>query len=105
MPVEAIGVAHQRALDGWEATSTGSADRVPTWHPAAAAAARAGIVRAGSRATGLDQVPESLFPLLACRNALALTAVDIVAGVVFFFVGEVLLSLIVYRLGLRDRPY
>ena len=62
-------------------------------------------LRAGSRATGLDQVPESLFPLLACRNALALTAVDIVAGVMFFFVGEVLLSLIVYRLGLRERPY
>jgi CDP-archaeol synthase len=60
---------------------------------------------AGSRATGLDQVPESLFPLLACRNALSLTAVDIVAGVMLFFIGEVLLSLLVYRLGLRERPY
>jgi CDP-2,3-bis-(O-geranylgeranyl)-sn-glycerol synthase len=60
---------------------------------------------AGSRATGLDQVPESLFPLLACRNALALTAMDIVAGVILFFIGEVLLSLVVYRLGLRERPY
>ena len=28
----------------------------------------------GDRATGLDQVPESLFPLLACRNWLSLTA-------------------------------
>jgi hypothetical protein len=59
----------------------------------------------GSRATGLDQVPESLFPLLACRDALALTAVDIAAGVLLFFIGEVLLSLLVYKLGLRDRPY
>jgi CDP-2,3-bis-(O-geranylgeranyl)-sn-glycerol synthase len=62
-------------------------------------------LRAGSKATGLDQVPESLFPLLACRSALALTALDIVAGVMLFFIGEVLLSLVVYRLGLRERPY
>lgn len=39
------------ALAGSEATSTGSADRVPTWYPAAAAAARASLVRAGSSAT------------------------------------------------------
>jgi CDP-2,3-bis-(O-geranylgeranyl)-sn-glycerol synthase len=62
-------------------------------------------LRAGSRATGLDQVPESLFPLLACRTALALTTLDIVAAIILFFVGEVLLSLVVYRLGLRERPY
>ena len=30
-----------------------------------------------SRASGLDQVPESLFPLLACRNLLSLAAADI----------------------------
>ena len=59
----------------------------------------------GNKATGLDQIPESLFPLLACRNALALTAVDIVAGVVLFFIGETVLSLLVYKLGLRERPY
>ena len=47
---------------------------------------------AGGRATGLDQVPESLFPLLACRSALPLTALDIVAGVAIFFVGDLLLS-------------
>ncbi|MGE5271519.1 MAG: CDP-archaeol synthase [Thiohalocapsa sp.] len=58
-----------------------------------------------SRATGLDQIPEALFPLLACRAALALSAADIAAGVVLFFVGEVVLSRLFYRLGLRDRPY
>jgi hypothetical protein len=58
-----------------------------------------------SKATGLDQIPEALFPLLACRSALSLTATDIVAGCVIFFVGEVLLSHLFFRLRLRDRPY
>jgi len=58
-----------------------------------------------SKATGLDQVPESLFPLLACRSALTLTAGDIVAGCAIFFFGEVLLSRLFFRLKLRDRPY
>jgi CDP-2,3-bis-(O-geranylgeranyl)-sn-glycerol synthase len=58
-----------------------------------------------SKATGLDQIPESLFPLLACRSALSLSAIDIVAGCVLFFVGEVLLSRALFNLGVRDRPY
>jgi CDP-diglyceride synthetase len=58
-----------------------------------------------SRASGLDQVPESLFPLLACRNLLSLTIADIGACVVLFFIGEVLLSRVLYALHLRDRPY
>jgi CDP-2,3-bis-(O-geranylgeranyl)-sn-glycerol synthase len=60
---------------------------------------------AGSRATGLDQVPESLLPTLACRHALALTTSDILATVVLFFLGEILLSLLFYKLRLRERPY
>ena len=60
---------------------------------------------AASRATGLDQVPESLFPLLACRRALSLTVSDIVVSVAIFFIGEVFLSRLLYRLRLRDRPY
>ena len=59
----------------------------------------------GSRATGLDQVPESLFPLLACRSVLKLTPLDIAAGVAFFFIGELLLSRLFYRFHLRDHPY
>lgn len=58
-----------------------------------------------SRATGLDQIPEALLPLLACRGALALSAADIVVGLAVFFVGEVVLSQLFYRLGLRDQPY
>jgi CDP-2,3-bis-(O-geranylgeranyl)-sn-glycerol synthase len=60
---------------------------------------------AGGRATGLDQIPESLFPLLACRTALSLTALDIGMGTAAFFVGELLLSRLLYRFRLRDRPY
>jgi CDP-2,3-bis-(O-geranylgeranyl)-sn-glycerol synthase len=58
-----------------------------------------------SRATGLDQIPESLCPLLACRSALSLTAADIVVGCGIFFLGEVLLSKLFFVLRLRDRPY
>jgi CDP-archaeol synthase len=58
-----------------------------------------------SRALGLDQVPESLLPLLACRAALSLTAVDIALGVGIFFIGELILSRILYRAHLRDEPY
>jgi CDP-diglyceride synthetase len=58
-----------------------------------------------SKATGLDQIPESLFPLLACQQALSLTVLDIVAGVALFFVGELLLSRVLFKFHLRDRPY
>jgi CDP-2,3-bis-(O-geranylgeranyl)-sn-glycerol synthase len=59
----------------------------------------------GGRATGLDQVPESLFPLLVCRSALSLTALDIAVAVAVFFVGELVLSRVLYHFHLRDRPY
>jgi CDP-2,3-bis-(O-geranylgeranyl)-sn-glycerol synthase len=58
-----------------------------------------------SRASGLDQIPESLFPLLACSLFLALTAADIAICVVMFFIGEVVLSRVLYAWRLRDRPY
>jgi hypothetical protein len=58
-----------------------------------------------SQAFGLDQVPESLLPLLACRAALSLTTADIVVGVAIFFIGELNLSRILYRAHLRDEPY
>ena len=58
-----------------------------------------------SRASGLDQVPEALFPLLICRNLLSLTMTDIGAAVALFFIGEILLSRALYAFRLRDRPY
>jgi CDP-2,3-bis-(O-geranylgeranyl)-sn-glycerol synthase len=58
-----------------------------------------------SRATGLDQIPESLFPLLACGQLLSLTAVDIAAGTAIFLIGEVAFSRLLFKFHLRDRPY
>jgi CDP-diglyceride synthetase len=58
-----------------------------------------------SRATGIDQIPESLLPLIACRYWLPLTVPEILVGVVVFMIGEILLSLVLYRFGIRDRPY
>lgn len=58
-----------------------------------------------SMAVGLDQIPESLFPLVASRLLLPVTLLDILAGVMIFFVGELILSRILFHLHLRDRPY
>ena len=59
----------------------------------------------GGMALGIDQIPESLLPFLAVRNELDLSATDIAAGVAVFFVGELVISRILYRFGLREHPY
>ena len=56
-------------------------------------------------AIGLDQVPESLIPLFACREWLDLSGLDIVAGVALFFIGELGLSRLLFKARVRDRPY
>lgn len=58
-----------------------------------------------SQALGLDQVPESLFPLLLCRDIFCLSTEDIALGVGAFFVGGLILSRVLYTLRLRDEPY
>jgi CDP-diglyceride synthetase len=58
-----------------------------------------------SMAIGLDQIPESLLPLIAAGMLLPVTLLDIVAVVTIFFVGELMLSRILFKLRLRDRPY
>ena len=62
-------------------------------------------LRPSSQAFGLDQVPEALLPLLACRAALGLGLIDIAAVVVAFFVGELVVSRLLFRLHIRDEPY
>jgi len=57
------------------------------------------------QALGFDQVPESLFLMLACRGALSLTTGDIALGVGIFFIGALILSRLLFRAGLRDEPY
>lgn len=58
-----------------------------------------------SRATGLDQIPESLLPCLLAAGRLNLSWSDIGAVVALFLAGEIVLSRLLFRLGLRDRPY
>ena len=58
-----------------------------------------------ARATGLDQVPESLLPLIVVRPLVGLSLVDMFIAVLLFFVGEIAISRWLFRIGLRDRPY
>jgi CDP-2,3-bis-(O-geranylgeranyl)-sn-glycerol synthase len=58
-----------------------------------------------SKATGLDQIPESLLPLLVCQPMLGLTVTEIVVVVTLFMVGGILLSPLFYKLRIRRRPY
>jgi hypothetical protein len=58
-----------------------------------------------SQAIGLDQVPESLFPLLVTNQSLGISAADMLAVVLLFFVGELVLSRLLFLLKIRDRPY
>ncbi len=60
---------------------------------------------ASSMAIGLDQVPESLLPALVSAWFVRLTAWDIVAVTACFFVLELSVSRVLFRLRLRDRPY
>ena len=60
---------------------------------------------ASSMALGLDQVPESLLPAISMRAYAQLNALDILMVVLIFFIGELALSRVFFRLGLRERPY
>ena len=58
-----------------------------------------------SQFTGLDQIPKSLLPLLVCMFLLPLTALDVVIATVIFFVGALIVSRILFKLNIRERPY
>lgn len=62
-------------------------------------------LRPSSQALGLDQVPEALLPFLVCRTMLSLSLLDIAIGVAVFFVAELVLSRLLFKLHLRDQPY
>lgn len=65
---------------------------------------RLGIEDSG-QAPGLDQIPESLLPLLVIRSPMGLSWPNILLLVALFFLLEVSLSPLLYRLGIRKRPY
>jgi CDP-2,3-bis-(O-geranylgeranyl)-sn-glycerol synthase len=62
-------------------------------------------LRSSAQAIGLDQVPEALLPALACRAALTPSLADIAIVVALFFVGELVVSRLLYLARLRDEPY
>lgn len=62
-------------------------------------------IEASGRAFGLDQVPEALLPLLVCYRPLGLGPADVVLLVLLFTAGQALLSPLMFRLGVRRRPY
>jgi CDP-2,3-bis-(O-geranylgeranyl)-sn-glycerol synthase len=65
---------------------------------------RLGIPASGM-ALGLDQIPEVLFPLLWVREPFHLTWSYIAWATLFFLVAELGLSVVLYRLHIRKRPY
>jgi CDP-2,3-bis-(O-geranylgeranyl)-sn-glycerol synthase len=56
----------------------------------------------GSPALGLDQIPESLFPALACQSVLGLRPVDILSIPLLFFICELAFSGLLQIARLRD---
>jgi CDP-diglyceride synthetase len=60
---------------------------------------------ASSMALVLDQIPESLLPAISMRTYAQLSTIDILLVVLMFLVGELALSRVFFRLGLREQPY
>ena len=60
---------------------------------------------ASSMAPLLDQVPESLIPAFMMRQAFSLDILSVIWLVLIFITIELLLSHILYRWGIRKRPY
>ncbi|TJW51120.1 MAG: CDP-archaeol synthase [Mesorhizobium sp.] len=58
-----------------------------------------------AEAPGFDQVPESLLPFLAVKNLVGFSVWDILIGVGSFWIGELVVSRLLYMLRIRDRPY
>ncbi len=65
---------------------------------------RFGLV-SSSRWTGLDQVPEALFPALLGVYLLGLSGLDVVLIVALFFIGQIVLSYVLYKVNFRRRPF
>lgn len=62
-------------------------------------------MRSSSMAPFLDQVPESLLPACCMMSAFALQWRELVVLLLAFVMLELLLSKIMYKLGVRRKPY
>lgn len=62
-------------------------------------------IPSSARATGLDQIPEALLPLLVIADSLSLSVVQIAAITLAFFALEIPISRLLFRMGVRDHPH
>ena len=62
-------------------------------------------LKSSARATGLDQLPESLLPALLLQPLLGLTWLEVVLIPPVFMLLEMVFSVLLYRLGVRKQPY
>jgi len=62
-------------------------------------------IASSGKAIGLDQIPESLFPLLSVKSRLGLDWCSVLLITALFLILELSLSPLLYRLGIRKRPY
>lgn len=58
-----------------------------------------------SQAKGLDQIPESLFPMIYCSLTEQLAWSSLPFIVAAFWLSEVLISRLLHRIGIRRHPY
>ncbi len=58
-----------------------------------------------AQAFGLDQIPEALLPLLLVRDHLGLRWLEIAVLLTAFVALQLMLSRLLFKLGLRDQPY
>ena len=61
-------------------------------------------VASSSPVTGLDQIPEALFPALAALPYLDLSVLDVAITVTLFFLLDIVVSPVLYRLRIRKIP-
>lgn len=59
----------------------------------------------GAMALGIDQVPESLLPMLVCKPLLGLGWWQVLGLTLAFTVANPLISQLMYRLGVRHHPH
>jgi CDP-2,3-bis-(O-geranylgeranyl)-sn-glycerol synthase len=62
-------------------------------------------LRSSAAAPGLDQIPESLLPMLAVKPLLALSLTQVALLSLGFMLADLLISRLLYRLGFRQHPY
>ena len=62
-------------------------------------------LRSGAMALGLDQIPESLLPALACKPLLGLEWSQVFWIPLLFMAADLLISRFFYLLGIREHPY